>query len=104
MVVYYSTSEEAAASILKDGFRDSPLLTGGVELHGIWVSSKPRHKAGTSVTIRITLPLSKDQLAQSEGILFEEANVPAHPFDFERWYVPSKILNTGTIEHSGKDG
>lgn len=103
MVLYHSTSEEAAESILKGGFRDSLLLTGGVELHGNWASSKPSHKGGTSVTLRITLPLSKDQLAQSEGVLFDEADDMEDPFDFDQWYVPSKVLNTATIEHTGED-
>jgi hypothetical protein len=44
LVLYHSTVEEAAAAILKQGFRDATgsYMLGGIELTGVWVSNPTR--------------------------------------------------------------
>ena len=96
MILYHSTTEEAAESILENGFRDSPFLTCGNKLHGVFLSSKPTPHG--EVTLTISINYSKDQLLDLEGVMLEESGDSEDTSSYDIWFVPSRFLNAGSIE------
>jgi hypothetical protein len=94
MIVYHSTTEAMAKEIIQNGFRDSKATYGtDLEWIGVFVCDKPldvNEGAKGSTVLRITLPVTEDELAPYE---WAEEGKP-----FREWCVPASLLNRGTVQ------
>jgi hypothetical protein len=89
MILFHSTTEDAAASILREGFEDA---TGtymmSLWLTGVWVSDVPldvNEGAKGNVLLRITLALPDAALSDFEVV--EEGK------GYREWVIPAALLN-----------
>jgi hypothetical protein len=89
MILFHSTTEDAAASILREGFND---VTGtymtGLWLTGVWVSNVPldvNEGAKGNVLLRIALALPAVALSDFEVV--EEGK------GYREWVIPATLLN-----------
>jgi hypothetical protein len=82
--LYHGTTEEAAAAILADGFRDSEpeLFQLELEMFGVWLSDHQLHWSGAMLAVDV----DDDVAAQHE--LIEDP-----PPRSRIWTVPATTLN-----------
>jgi hypothetical protein len=102
MIVYHATTAEAAAQIMKSGFRDSTgtYLTGR-EWAGVWVSDRPLgmdEGAKGHVLLRVDLRVSEAEIAQYEWVQ-EDFVVDGEIVSatYREWLAPADVLNSGTV-------
>jgi hypothetical protein len=92
LTVFHRTTKDAAAKILRDGFRDttSRYLTDR-EWSGVWVSDRPLDNSeGASGEALLQIDIAEDLLTAFEWV---EEGEP-----FREWLVPAAVLNdAGTV-------
>jgi hypothetical protein len=91
MRVYHATSSEAAAAIMRDGFRDTPPHWGfehefGMS-GGVWVSSVPvnENEGARCADVQLVVEVDEATIADYEVI---EEGAP-----HRTWIVPAAIVN-----------
>ncbi len=87
-ILFHSTSRENAASILREGFRDSTdtFMTSHAYT-GVWLSNVPLDEnegASSEALLRVSLNLSEDDLAQYEWV--EECK------GYREWLIPASVI------------
>jgi len=98
IVVYHATIAEAAAQIMKSGFRDSTdtYLTDR-EWTGMWVSDRPLgmgEGAKGHTFLRIELRVSEQEIAQYEWVqedFFVDGEIVSATY--REWLLPAALLN-----------
>ena len=90
MIVYHRTTQEAASSILADGFRDGEGTYLTSEIHrGVWVSDSPLDaNEGASGCVLFTLETPSDS---GSSHLYEWVQEPS--FGYRESLVPADELN-----------
>jgi hypothetical protein len=92
LAVFHRTTKDAAAKILRDGFRDttSRYLTDR-EWSGVWVSDRPLDNSeGASGEALLQIDIAEELLTAFEWV--EEGK------RFREWLVPAAVLNdAGTV-------
>jgi hypothetical protein len=92
LTVFHRTTKDAAAKILRDGFRDttSRYLTDR-EWSGVWVSDRPLDNSeGASGEALLQIDIAEELLTAFEWV--EEGK------RFREWLVPAAVLNdAGTV-------
>lgn len=99
MTLYHTTTKEAAAAILQDGFRDATgsYMFVGITLTGVFVADYPANDndgARGDQVLEITVPGDFD-LA---GFAIEEEGCPVW-----EWLIPAKILNGWAVRLLDED-
>jgi hypothetical protein len=100
MILYHRTTTEAAASILKHGFKDASgtYLTEHV-YSGVWLSNVPldaNEGAKGKVLLKVSLEIPESELAYYEWV---EDGKP-----YREWLVPSSLINpTMSVEIIDED-
>jgi hypothetical protein len=91
MRFYHTTTEEAAASILVDGFRDGvgAYLTTDLR-QGVWLSNVPlggNEEATGDTVLEVNLDVTEDDMAPYAWVQDES-------FGYREWLVPAELVNT----------
>jgi len=101
MVLFHSTSYENAASILREGFRDSTANFMTSTSHtGVWFSNVPLDEnegACSEALLRVSVNLSEEELAGYEWV--EEHK------GYREWLIPANIIaaHLALIENVARD-
>jgi hypothetical protein len=89
MILYHVTSRENAASIKRDGFRDTDSgYMNQREHRGVWLTDRPLNAnddAWGDTVIAIEIPLSEAELDQYK---WKEEGKAYH-----KWLVPAAVIN-----------
>ena len=99
LILFHSTTEEAAASILESGFSDATgtYLTGQPHT-GVWFSDQPldaNEGAKGDALLKVSLGLTEDDIAFYEWI---EDGKP-----YREWLIPADVVNrAATVERVGE--
>lgn len=87
MVLYHKTTVEAAAGILREGFRDGTGTYLTTEQHcGVWLSDRPDVGQFSGVLFELTFPGPDSELSCFEWI--EEGK------EYREWLIPSEFVNS----------
>src|SRR5262245_1739746 len=93
MILYHRTTDEAAAAILRDGFRDSSEFT-AFGLKGVFVSDVPLDcHEGAKGDALLRIDLEGDIATLDEYELIEWMANPNR-----EWIVPARLLNRGKVQ------
>jgi hypothetical protein len=89
MILFHKTTRDAAAGILREGFKDQAgYHDTGEKYSGVWVSDRPLNgKDGIdgSVLLKVDLPVAEDELARFE---WRKDDKP-----YREWLLPAAVLN-----------
>jgi hypothetical protein len=98
MIVYHTTTAEAADRIIQSGFRDSTgtYMTDHLWT-GVWVSDRPlgtNEGAKGNFLLQIDLRVSEEDIAQYEWVQEDST--------YREWLIPAGLLNSGAITFCDK--